>query len=575
MSDTKISVLPTGAAATGSELLPLVQAGQTKSLALDQLLAHLLDANPSPGTPGFALLASQVVRTGRSSPHANFAWFTADFTVSDCQGPGRAQVVQDIYDVFLTKFSSRIGSSTVYVHPNGNDSNDGSSWRAAFLTLAQALRSTACGTIYLWPGQYELSDFRYTDTYGANVKLIIAPFGGATVMHKGDDPNAATWQASVNTNGVYQMSVASTNVPTRVLRKDLVDKYGLPTPMPAMGTLSALGGVNFGWAYDGAFSSAQNGTTAVSTNTITGVANAGSLAQGLAVAGAGIPAGTTITGIAGGTVTMSNAATASGTVTITYSGRLLYVRDAMSANVNTTTKANLSVVYGDASGDARTLIYSTTCYWENITFLGYVSVLNVTGQATPQFWAKRCNFRYGNAHAVLVQGGYSYTQDCTADRGAADGANYNSLNGITSHGVEINYVTHFQGDVDSYGQAQTTNPQGNGANKNGTSNHDSYVVRINGSHADCFGPNVADTAPSYSWNLGVHAGYNAMPPGSIPSNPRYGILNQGNTAWCDGCSVTGNDAGFNSDSGAQVNVFNSFGTHASTNGGTFAPYLPS
>ena len=530
-----------------------------------------------PSTTVYAgLRASDAIRKGRTAPHGNFNWFTSDFTVVECQGPGRALLAQDLADVFQTKFGGSVSGSVYYVHPQGSDANGGTSWRTAFLTLGQALRSTASGTIYLWPGTYALSDFRYTDTYGANPKKIIAPYAGVTLCVLGDDPTVATWSLSTDYGGLYAMNVVTTNKPVRVLRKDLIDKYGEYTPMPQFGSLGELATVNFGWAYDSA------ATFALTVNTTNGsptlaCSNPKSAAVGASISGTGIPGGATILSISAGTsITISANATATNTgVTATTTGRALYVRSAMSENVNTTTKASIQVVYGDSSGDARTLLYSTTSYWENITFYGYVSVLQVNGQATPQFWSKRCTFKYGNTHAILVQGGYSYTQDCRAHRQAADGANYNQQGGIVSQGVEINYVTQYAGDVDTYGTAQTYNPQGTGANKNGSSNHDSYVVRVNGAHTDCYGPNVADTAPSYSWNLGVAAGYNQIAVNSIPSNPRYGILNQGNTAWCDGCSVTGNDAGFNSDGGAVTYTFNCFGTQVTTNSGTFASYLPS
>lgn len=523
---------------------------------------------------GDQALSIRALRKGRTEPHANFAWFTADFTVAECQGPGRALLAQDVADVFQTKFGASIGSTVSYVHPQGSDANGGTSWRDAFLTLNKALRLTTNGTIFVWPGTYDLCDFRYTDSYGGQPKKIIAPFAGVTLRTAGDDPTTATWSLSGVYGGVYQVGLATTNVPMRVLRKDLLDKYGEPTPMPYFGTLVALSAVNFGWAYDAAFTTAISSTTTNGSNSVTGVATAGVLGVGLAVTGTGIPGGTTITAIAGTTVTLSANSTASGTVSLTYAGRMLYVRDAMSANVNTTTKANLQVIYGDATGDTRTLLYSTTSYWENITFLGYISVLKLAGQAIPQFWAKKCTFKYANTHSMLVEGGYCCTQDCRAHRQAADGANYNTVAGTIARGLEVNFTTQYAGDVDTYGSAMTLNPQGAGANKNGSSNHDSYVVRVNGSHTDPYGPNIADTATSYSWNLGVTTGYNQIAVNSIPINPRYGILNQANSAWCDGCSVTGSDTGFNSDSAANVRTFNCFGTLAATSSGVFTPYVP-
>lgn len=522
------------------------------------------------------IAANAALRGSRSAPHTNFQWFTTDFTVSQCQGPGRAVVAQDIADVFQTKFGVSIGGTVSYVHPSGSDGNAGTSWRSAFLTLAQALRSTTNGTIYLWPGTYAMSDFRYTDIYGDQPKKIIAPFGGVTLRTSGDAASAATWILDGDYGGMYSMCIASANKPMRLLRSDLADKYGNKMPMPLFADRTSLASQNFGWCYE------ANKSVTATVNTTNGsptlaTANAHQITVGMAISGTGIPGGATVTAVVPGTsITISLNATATNTgITATATGNILSVREAMSVNVNTTIKNSIEIVYGDSSGDMRTLLYSTTSYWEGITFYGYVSVLNVSGQATPQFWAKNCRFAYGNTHSILVEGGYSYTQDCVSMYGAADGANYNALNGITARGAEINFKTYYQGDVPTYSTAMTLNPQGTGANKNGTSNHDSYVVRVNGEHYDCYGPNVADTATSYSWGVGVKSGFNQIAAGSIPSNPRYGFLNQGNDAWMDGCSSTGADAGFNSDGGADVRVFNCAGSQSATSGGTFTDYTPS
>lgn len=524
---------------------------------------------------GEQLLAARILRKGRAAPHTNFSWFTADFTVSECQGPGRARLVQDLTDVFQTKFGASLGSTVSYVHPNGSDTNAGISWRTAFLTLAQALRSTTNGTIYIWPGTYALSDFRYTDSYGDHPKRIIAPFGGVILRVIGDLASAGTWTLDGDYGGMYAMCITSTNQPIRLLRNDLVDKYGNKMPMPLYSGRSGLAAQNFGWAYEANASVAATVNTTSGSNVLT-TTNAHQITPGMAISGTGIPVGAAVTAVTPGTsITISANATATGSaVTATATGNLIYVRDAMSASVQTN-RANFDIVYGDSSGDSRILLYSTTSYWEGITIYGYFSVLNLSGQAIPQLWAKNCTIAYANAHELLVEGGYSYTQDCTAMYGAADGGNYNTTNGITARGVEINFTTHYMGDVATFGIEETLNPQGNGANKNGSSNHDSYVVRVNGFHADCYGPNVADTAPSYSWNLGVKAGINAIAVNSAPDNPRYGFLNQSNNAWMDGCAATGQDANFNSDGTAVTRIFNCFGSQSATNGGVFSSYMPS
>lgn len=524
-----------------------------------------------------ALAQAGLAQIGRSSPHTNFAWFTSDFTVTQCGGPGRAALAQDIADVFQTKFGASLGITVSYVHPNGSDGNAGTSWRSAFLTLAQALRSTTNGTIYVWPGTYALSDFRYTDSYGGQPKKVIAPFGGVTLRVPGDAASAATWILDGDYGGMYTMCIASSNKPMRLLRSDLLDKYGNKVPMPLFADRIALASQNFGWCYEASKTVSLNVSTSDGSNVLTVVSGGTKQATvGMAITGTGIPGGATITAVStNATVTISaNATATNASITATATGNLLTAREAMSANINTTTKANMDIVYADSSGDMRTLLYSTTSYWEGFNFYGYISVLNASGQATPQFWAKNCTFSYGPTHSLLVEGGYAYTQDCVSRYSSADGANYNVLNGITARGVEINYKTYYAGDVLTFGTAMTLNPQGTGTNKNGSSNHDSYVVRVNGEHYDCYGPNIADTATSYSWCLGVKTGYNAIAPNSIPASPRYGILMQGNNAWLDGCSATGVDAGFNSDSSASVRVFNCAGTQSATAGGTFATYYP-
>lgn len=69
--------------------------------------------------------------------------------------------------------------------------------------------------------------------------------------------------------------------------------------------------------------STQSGTTASSSTTITGLTDTTYLVVGMSVTGSGIPSSTTIASIVSGTsITISNAATASATVTLTFSGRI-------------------------------------------------------------------------------------------------------------------------------------------------------------------------------------------------------------------------------------------------------------
>lgn len=462
-----------------------------------------------------SISGATALRGGRTAPHANFAWFTADFTVTGCAGAGRATVLQDLGAVFLTKYGTAMSGVVKYVAPYGNDTlGTGDSWASPYKTIDKATRSTTCGTIYLWPGVYEIPSFRYNDTAGDRPKVIKAPFGGVTVATTGTATTGtgpisdATWTADVTYPNVYYCTITTASpqpTPIRVLLAGTVDKYGEAMPMPKCSSIATVDSGGFGWWYDSAT-------------------------------------------------------------------RRLYVRKGLE-NVNVTTKAGLSAVYA-LGGDNAMLLYSSISYWEGITFHGYANVLKLAGQIAPEGWFKDCTFKYAESNTINVYGGGAYTQGCRAYRSAADHANYNTADGTTAYGAEINYVTQFAGDPDTFpivAGAQATNPITSGMIKNGSSNHNGYVVRINGRHDDVCGPPIADTVESYTWNLGVATGYSYATGAS-----KYGWIIQGSTAraWLDGCSAEGGNLGIDADDNAVVNTFNCFGSQTATSGGTFAAYVP-
>ena len=529
------------------------------------------------GTVGNELLQAAILRAGRSAPHANFTWFTDDFTIAGCAGPGRAVVAEDIYDVFKSKFSGNISSNTVYVHPSGSDANSGASWRSAYLTLSKALRSVACGVIYVWPGTYALSDFRYSDTHGDHAKLVIAPFGNVIVRVVGDLASSKTWTLDGDFGGQWNACITTASVkPIRVLKTNVYTPDGDYLPMPIVADRATMGATsNFGWTYEPTVSQLLTVTTN-GTNTVT-CASTKNLCVGMTLSGHADVTGRTVTAVTTNTSFVMDgvAAGSHAGIGITAAGAVLTIKDSMSANVESN-KANYDVVYGDAGGDNRILLLSSTSYWEGITLYGYFSPLVQGGQATPQLWLKNCRMLYGNTSHLLVQGAYCYTQDCLSAYGNADGANYNVESGITSRGVEINYTTRWMGDPFTYGggASQPLNPISTGQNKNGSSNHDSYLVRVNGSHKESFGPVIGDTASSFTWNLGVSAGHCALDPNTWPTYIRAGFIVQGGSAWLDGCEAHGQDYSFQADSSASVHTFNTFGTTVTTTGGSFAEYLP-
>lgn len=462
------------------------------------------------GTAGNEMRGSYALRSARTAPHANFNWFTADFTVLGCPGYGRATILQDIADVFLTKYTATMSGVTKYVAPaskGGSDANTGDSWASPYLTLNKGVRSVLMGTLFVWPGTYAPDSFRYTDTGGGQPKRIIAPFGGVVIATPGDTLSAAVFAANATYPQVYETTLVAAPAaatPIRILLSTTLDKYGEPTPVPKQSSIASVDGAILGWWYD--------------------------------------------------TATQK-----------------LYIRNGVE-NVNTVTKANLSAVYA-AGGDNSILLLSTTSYWENITFHAYAYILKQAGQAAPEGWFKRCTFKYAESNSRNVQGGGCYTQDCRFYRSTADHANYNTASSTTAYALEVRDLTQFAGDVDTFGKAATqpNNPISTGQNKNGSSNHDGYVVRINCYDDGAFGPNYADTDGSYTWNLGVQANYNYA-----TGTTHAGFITQGAAAraWYDGCACLGGNSGFNSDTSAVLNIFNSLGSQVISAGGTFVEYAP-
>lgn len=461
------------------------------SESTDILLSVAVDATRSP------------IYKSRTAPHANFSWFTSEFSVIKCSGPGEAVLQQDLKDVFLSKFSSFMTGSTTYVDgTNGSDANPGTITQP-WATIDKAIRTSNSGTVYVLPGTYDAAGFRYTDTQGDRPKMLIAPYGGVTITTPGDVIASATWTANGTYALVYQTTLSTSNHVIRVLDSTRVDELGLPIPMPRQASLVDVNSSGYGWWYD--------------------------------------------------------------SVT-----KILYVRiNALNVETN---KARLSAIYA-TGGDNQMLIYAANLYLENITIDKYLYVLNVAGQVTPQVWMKNCTIRYAASNSRNVQGGYCYSQGCTYYRGTADHANYNIANSVVSRGVEINDTTWYAGDVDSFGSGATqpNNPVSTSQNKNSSSNHDSYVVRVNGTHRKSYGPVIADTDTSYSWNLGVVTEYSYA-----TTTAKYGWIVQGSSAkaWLDGCSAGSGNSGFNSDLSAVAYIFNSFGAQVTSTSGSFSSYLP-
>ena len=470
-------------------------------------------AEPSSvGTCGSALVgtlptSTNLAKAVRTAPHANFSWFTRDFTIVSCSGPNGAAVQEDLSDVFMRKYRAQMVGGIAYVDvANGSDGNSGCSWSTAYKTIDMALRTSHNCVVYVAPGYYtSWTGFRFTDTEGTRPKALIAPQGAVTIAYPGDALSAAIWHPTSSAPNTYQTRLLTTNVVTRVLDANFMDELGLPKPIPKQASVVTVDNSSYGWWYD------KDSST-------------------------------------------------------------LYVRTG-TLDVNQI-KARLTAIYA-TDNDNQFRITGSILYVEGFTLIGYPSVYNALDQKIPEVWLKNVTVRYAEGHSRAVFGGKCYSQGGTYYRSTADHANYNVMNGVTSHGVEINDATWYAGDIDTFGSGldQPNNAISPSLDKNGSSNHDSYVVRINGMHNASYGSPIADTGPSYSWCMGTQTGYSYA---TNSSGQRYGFLMHGNNAWLDSCQAgSALDATIESASGADVHVSNCFGLQVASNGGKLTPYAPS
>ncbi len=441
-----------------------------------------------------------------SAPHVNFAALLADFTVTRCDGPMGAALQEDIEDVFLTKYTAILHTTTKYIAPaelGGSDANTGDGWSSPYLTIDAALRGAACGDIYVWPGTYEIPSHRYTDADGAFAKRIIAPFGGVTVTAAGDDLSDATWALDATYGATWVTTLATANYVVRLRMAGLKDSNGRDLCLPYFNSPADVQNSGFGWYYDSA-------------------------TKKLYVRVGGIYAGTNVDGVL---------------------------------------KYRLRPVYA-SGGDNRLLIYSAKSYWENITFECRVSIFKEPAQAVPEGWFKNCEFGYGAGNSIQIDSGGRYTQNCKFYNSTADHNNYNTTATTVPYGLEIGDHRTLAGDPDTYGRGatQATNPISTAANKNGSSAHEGYVIRINCFDDRHYGPMFADVSTSYTWSLGCIARQSFG-----VGTQKCGAGMQGNNAWIEGCDFGHGNTGIVSDSaGCVVRVTNSAGALAATNTGILA-----
>lgn len=469
--------------------------------------------------------ATALMGGARTAPHANFAFLAAlGWQVTGCRGVGLATMNLDIRDVFEANFGGFIGTSVGWVALDGNDTTGTGSFSQPFATMNKAVTSSFY-TIKFKPGRYALADHRYTYTLGTAPKRFLAPYGGVTLAVLGVDISTLTWTANGTYANVYECTLTGTEIPQRILLKDSNDGYGELVELP----MAALEG------------------------------------EVLATALAAVNSA--------GVAWWFDSAT-----------RKLYLRYGVT-NVETSLKTAIRAVYGSSTRDNRILLYASNSYWEGIEIEGYLSLLEQSGQATPQVWLKNMTFRWSRTDCVLNNGGFYYAQNVRMHSGTADGFKIN--NGLVrARGVEIGCRISAMGAPGTFDRNQSTagivadadlqifNPISPATlNKNASSDHTGDVIRVNADYARCAGPTVADTAGSYAWNIGCRFG---RPQLRATTNVAFGLIAQGagQRTWNDSCEAVGANGGFNADSTAQMRNFGSYGTASATAGGSVSAFVP-
>lgn len=181
-----------------------------------------------------------------------------------------------------------------------------------------------------------------------------------------------------------------------------------------------------------------------------------------------------------------------------------------------------------------------TIYMENLIFIGgYAGFEFANGGAgqTPSFYAKNCQFLFGNGNGLEIKGvSTSILQNCVAAKSQSDGLNYHALNAVVPKAIEIDCVGRDNG--------------ASGDDDNGTSIHDGgSIVRLNGQYYRNKGPNLVESAALESWNLGctAHTSQASIAGARIDLNN----LTSG-TMWLDRCNSYGSDYGIVAGAGTTI-----------------------
>lgn len=160
---------------------------------------------------------------------------------------------------FVTWNTSIWNATTYYVKPStGSNANNGTTVGTPFATLTYAVRTAAAGSriVCLEAFVEEPFDIRSTDASQATQQAKLVDGNGFNVILRSAGPDVTTQTYvvdGVNTK-CYKTTLvyAGTGAFQRLLRTDILDSRGLPTPFKKYASAAALNAVTTddGWFYD-------------------------------------------------------------------------------------------------------------------------------------------------------------------------------------------------------------------------------------------------------------------------------------------------------------------------------------
>lgn len=151
---------------------------------------------------------------------------------------------------FLSRYPDVRTGAIAFLSPTGNDGTAVVGDRTRpFATSTAALNSAAL-VVAAEDGAYPPIDYRRTQAAGGRAKLFTAINPGRVTLRV-PGPDLTTLTFTDTGDGVWQFTWPAGNIAIhRLLRRDVLDMYGLPAEMPQAASDAALRAATSGWRID-------------------------------------------------------------------------------------------------------------------------------------------------------------------------------------------------------------------------------------------------------------------------------------------------------------------------------------